>query len=246
MENSFAEGYAVGVGNSERNSGGFFGNDGIWAILLLALLGNGGWGGGYGLGSGRGASELSGYQLGRLATTNDVASGFSTSEIMSDLNSIILGQATMQNFINQGFAGVNATVNQGFAGVNNSICTLGYQNAQLINGLSRELGDCCCKTQTAIADVKYSNERQTCDIINAINAGNQRLVDIYTSDKIDTLNRKLASAEAEALTYKNNAYLISQIKEPCPIPAYITPNPNCCYNYAVTGYGYGSREGCGF
>ena len=246
MENSFAEGYAVGVGNSERNSGGFFGNDGIWAILLLALLGNGGWGGGYGFGGGRGASELSGWQLGRLATTNDVASGFSTSEIMSDLNAIILGQATMQNFINQGFAGVNATVNQGFAGVNNSICTLGYQNAQLINGLSRELGDCCCKTQTAIADVKYSNERQTCDIINAINAGNQRLVDIYTSDKIDTLNRKLASAEAEALTYKNNAYLISQIKEPCPIPAYITPNPNGCYNYTVTGYGYGSREGCGF
>ena len=137
----FAEGYAVGVGNSEKNSGGFFGNDGIWAILLLALLGNGGWGGGYGLGSGRGASELSGWQLGRLATTNDVASGFSTSEIMSALNSIILGQATMQNFINQGFAGVNATVNQGFAGVSNSICTLGYQNTQLINGLSRELGD---------------------------------------------------------------------------------------------------------
>lgn len=247
MENSFAEGYAVGVGNSERNSGGLFGNDGIWAILLLALLGNGGWGGGYGFGGGRGASELSGWQLGRLATTNDVASGFSTSEIMSDLNSIILGQATMQNFINQGFAGVNATVNQGFAGVSNSICTLGYQNAQLINGLSRELGDCCCKTQSAIQDVKYANERQTCDIINAINAGNQRLVDIYTSDKIDTLNRKLASAEAEALTYKNNAYLISQIKEPQPVPAYITPNPNCCYNYAVTGYGYGSREsGCGF
>ena len=150
MENSFAEGYAVGVGNSERNSG-FFGNDGIWAILLLALLGNGGWGGGYGLGGGRGgASELFGYQLGQVATTNDIASGFNNSAVLSSLNDIKLGQSTMQNFINQGFAGVNATVNQGFAGVNNSICTLGYQNAQLINGLSRELGDCLTSSNKSI------------------------------------------------------------------------------------------------
>lgn len=248
MENSFAEGYAVGVGNSERNSGGFFGNDGIWAILLLALLGNGGWGSGYGIGGGRGgASELFGYQLGQVATTNDIASGFNNSAVLSSLNDIKLGQAQAINYNNQGFSGLAQVINSGFSGVDKAICTLGYNQASLVNGLSRELADCCCATKGAIADLKYSNERQTCDIISAITAGNQRLVDIYTSDKIDTLNRKLASAEAEALTYKNNAYLISQIKEPCPIPAYITPNPNCCYNYAVTGYGYGSREsGCGF
>ena len=226
-----------GYGNGLGFGGGW---EGLIGLIIAASLFNGN---GFGFGGGRGGygGDFAGWQMGRLATTNDVASGFSTSEIMSDLNSIILGQATMQNFINQGFAGLNATINSGFAGVNNSICTLGYQNAQLVNGLSRELADCCCKTQSSIADVKYANERQTCDIIAAINAGNQRLVDIYTNDKIETLNRKLASAESEALTYKNNAYLISQIKEPCPIPAYITPNPNCCYNPFGFGYGYGAN-----
>lgn len=228
--------------NSGYNNGLGFGGgwEGLIGLIIAASLFNGN---GFGFGGGRGfGGDFTGWQMGRLATTNDVASGFSTSEIMSDLNAIILGQAQMQNYINQGFSGVNATVTSGFAGVNNAICTLGYQNAQLVNGLSRELGDCCCKTQSAIADVKYANERQTCDIIAAINAGNQRLVDIYTSDKIDSLNRKLATAEAEALTYKNNAYLISQIKEPCPIPAYITPNPNCCYN--PFGFGYAAPT-CG-
>ena len=31
---------------------------------------------------------------------------------------------------------------------------------------------------------------------------------------------------------------------PCPSPAYVVPNPNCCYNYNVAGVGYGSN-GCG-
>ena len=86
------------------NNGGMWGQDGIWAILLLALLGNRGFGfgGGYGGGSYGTSEGAFGWQLGRLATTNDVASGFSTSEIMSDLNDIILGQS-------QGFASVQHT-----------------------------------------------------------------------------------------------------------------------------------------
>ena len=42
-------------------------------------------------------------------------------------------------------------------------------------------------------------------------------------NEINTLRLK-ASQEAQ------NAYLISQLKAPCPIPAYTVPNPNCCYN----------------
>ena len=108
------------------------------------------------------------------------------------------------------------------------------------NTLAHQISDCCCTTQRAIDSVNFNASKNTCDIIQAINAGNQRLLDVYTSDKIDTLNRKLATAEAEALTYKNNAYLINQIKTPCPIPAYTVPNPNCCYTQA------NACSGCGF
>lgn len=213
------------------NNGMFNGNgDWIWAFLLFALIGNNGWGG------------FGGGSRGNCATQADLSAGFANSEIMSDLNDILLGQASMQNFINQGFAGVNATVTNGFAGVNNAICTLGYQNQAGFNALGNQLASCCCDIRTELMQNRYLNEKQTCDILAGQNAQTRAILDYLTGEKIDTLNRKLAVAENEALTYKNNAYLISQIKEPCPIPAYITPNPNCCYNYGVTGFGYGN--GC--
>ena len=219
-----------------NNNGFGFGNgwEGIIGLLVVAGLFGGGWGG-FGFGGNRG---------GNCATVQDVASGFSTSEIMSDLNDIILGQATMQNFINQGFAGLNNTITTGFAGVNNAVCTLGYQNQAGFNALSTQLAQCCCDTRSAIADVKYSNERNTCEIINAINAGNQRLVDIYTNDKIETLNRKLSTAEAQLSNNAQSRYIVDTVLDklsPCPKPAYITPNPNCCYNYGV----YPVNNGCG-
>lgn len=124
-----------------NNNNGFAG--GWEGLIALALVfGNGGLFGN-GFGGGRG-----GY--GSPATVQDVASGFSTSEIMSDLNDILLGQASMQNFINQGFAGVNATVTNGFAGVNNAICTLGYNTQAGFNSISREIADCLTSSKKSM------------------------------------------------------------------------------------------------
>ena len=224
----FIEGEVPYVGTNNNNNGW---NDWSWIIGLAVVGGIFGNGWGFGNNGGRG---------GNCATVQDVASGFSTSEIMSDLNDIILGQATMQNFINQGFAGLNSTINTGFAGVNNAICTLGYNQATLVNGLSRELADCCCSTKGAIADLKYANERQTCDIISAINAGNQRLVDIYTNDKLEALRAENVALKGKISDDYQADRIINKLS-PCPSPAFIVPNPNCCYNYGV----YPVNNGCG-
>ena len=243
------------INTGQGYNNGWGNNGDWWAIILLAALfgwgGNGGFGfgGGFG-GRGFGGSEVLGYELGKVATTNDVASGFSTSAIMSDLNDIKLGQAQMQNWINQGFSGINTQLLTGFHGVDNSICTLGYQSAQLANGLSRELADCCCATKNMILENRYLNEKQTCDIIGAITAGNQRLVDMYTSDKIDTLNRKLATAEAQLSNNAQSRYITDTILDklsPCPRPAYITCNPNTGLTYPAgyTQANFGGSGCCG-
>jgi hypothetical protein len=129
------------------NNGGMWGGDGIWAILLLALLGNRGFGfgGGYGGGAGFVSGDALGYELGKVATTNDVASGFNNSAVLSSLNDIKLGQATMQNFINQGFAGLNTSILTGFHGVDNAVCTLGYNMATGFNTLGHQISDCLNK-----------------------------------------------------------------------------------------------------
>ena len=216
--------FPVYSGTNNNNNGW---SDWSW-IIGLAVVG-GIFGNGWGFGN-------NGNRGGNCATQADLSAGFANSEIMSDLNDIILGQASMQNFINQGFAGLNTTISTGFAGVNNAICTLGYNQAALVNGLSRELADCCCTTKGAIADLKYSNERQTCDIISAINAGNQRLVDIYTNDKIEALRAENVALKGKLSDDYQADRIISKLS-PCPSPAYIVPNPNCCYNYGVTNFG---------
>lgn len=208
-------------GNNNNNGW----NDWSW-IIGLAVVGGIFGNGGFGFGNG----NRGGYAS--PATVQDVASGFSTSEIMSDLNDILLGQASMQNFINQGFAGVNATVTNGFAGVNNAVCTLGYQNQAGFNALSTQLAQCCCDTRSAIADVKYANERNTCDIIQANNANTRAILDYLTGEKIAGLQAENAGLKAQISNDRQSAYLLNELK-PCPKASYIVPNPNCCYNYGV-------------
>lgn len=211
-------------------------NDWSW-IIGLALVGGLFGNGGFGFGNG----GRVGYGCGTPATVQDVASGFSTSEIMSDLNAIINAQT-------QGFAGLNTAIAnststlgynmlQGFHGVDNAVCTLGYNTQAGFNALAAQMAQCCCETKGAIADVRYANERQTCDIIQAINAGNQRLVDIYTADKLDALRAENAVLRGQISDDKQADRIISRLA-PCPTPAYVVPNPNCCYpTYGVATCG---------
>ena len=232
QDDSFATGYAVGRDSTNGYNSGFgFGGgwEGLIGLVLVAALFGGGWGG-FGFGGNRG---------GACATQADLAAGFNNSAVLSNLNDIILGQSQMQNFINQGFAGLNQTVTSGFAGVNNAICTLGYQNQAGFNALSNQLATCCCDTRAAIADVKYANERNTCQIIDSQNANTRAILDYLTGEKISALQSENAGLKAQISNDKQSAYLLSELKE-YPKAAYIVPNPNCCYNYGVTGFGYGN------
>ena len=215
------------TGNSNNNGGFGFGSgwEGLLGLIVVAGL-FGGWGG-FGFGGNRGGSP---------ATQADLSAGFANNSILSNLNDIILGQAQMQNFINQGFNGVQNTLTTSFANLNTNLCSLGYNQAQLVNGLSRELADCCCSTKGAIADVKYANERNTYSIIEANNANTRAILDFLTNEKIEGLRAENTALKGRISDDYQADRIISKLS-PCPSPAYIVPNPNCCYNYGVTNYG---------
>lgn len=202
-------------------------NDWSWIIGLAVvggIFGNGGFG--FGNGGNRGA----------CATQADLSAGFNNSAVLSNLNDIILGQATMQNFINQGFAGLNATINSGFAGVDNAVCTLGYNTQAGFNALSTQIAQCCCDTRSAIADVKYSNERNTCDIIRASQDNTRAILDYLTGEKIASLQAENTALKGRISDDYQADRIINKLS-PCPSPSYIVPNPNCCYNYGVVPFG---------
>ena len=179
-----------------------------------------------------------------MATQADLAAGFNNSAVLNNLNDLKLGQAGIQQTLCQGFNGVNTAILQGFNGVDNAVCTLGYNVQSGFNGLSRQIAECCCDTRAAIADVKYSNERNTCDIIRAGQDNTRAILDFLTQDKISTLTAENQALKFQASQTAQNAYIgatvdagiaeiIRRTGHDYPIPAYITPNPNCCYNYGV-------------
>lgn len=214
---------------SSGNNG--FGSNG-WGDLaaLIVVAGLFGWGnGGFGIGGGN--------RGGACATQADLAAGFANSEIMSDLNSII-------NALTQGFAGINTAVAnatstlgfnmaQGFHGVDNAVCTLGYNMQSGFNALGHQISDCCCTQSRNIDSLRYDMAKGFCDIARAGQDNTRAILDYLSGEKIASLQAENAGLKAQISNDKQSAYLISQLREPCPIPAYITPNPNCCYNYGV-------------
>ena len=226
----YYEGNISDLTTGSGNNGGFgFGGgwEGLIGLIIAASIFNNGPFGN----SGRG----------NPATQADLSAGFANNSILSNLNDIILGQATMQNFINQGFAGLNSTITTGFSGVDNAVCTLGYNTQAGFNSLAHQIADCCCTTQRAIDSVKYENARNTCDIIRAGQDNTRAILDYLTGEKISSLQSENAGLKAQISNDKQSAYLISQLREPCAVPAYVVPNPNCCYNYGV----YPVANGCG-
>ena len=237
MDNGFAEGYAVGQGNA-NNSGwgnGAWGAEWLWIIVLFALFGNNGWGFG-----GNGGGNNIGYELGKVATSNDVAVGFAQNATLSSLNDLKLGQAGIQQTLCQGFSGVNASIMQAQNGIQNAICQLGYEQQ-----------NCCCQTQRAIDGVNYNLAQSTCNVTNAINNSTRDIIDsqrdgtnailnFLTQEKISSLQAENAALTAQLSQNAQTRTLIDTLR-PCPQPAYITCSPY----QSIYGVGYNNNCGCG-
>jgi len=168
-----ATGYALG--RDSGSEGGFGGNGAWWVVIILAVLF--GWGR-----NGLGGTNT-GYDLGKTATTNDVASGFANSSILNGLNDLRLGQAN------------------GFAGVEKSIGDLSYR---------QQLG--FCEINRNIDSVKFENSKNTCDIINNANANTQKLLDYLTQNEITSLRTQLQSAQFQLSQLSQTASIVSQLK----------------------------------
>ena len=234
-------------GNNGRN-GGAFGDDWAWIIILLLCgWGNGGFG--YG-GNGQGTIR------------EEISYGFDMNGIENGIRGIQQGLCdgfyAMNTGMLNGFNGIQSTLCQGFSGVNDAItqstiadmqsdfalqtainnATVGI-TAQLTN-MAADNAACCCDLRTAIAtqgcDTRRAIADSTRDIIDSNNAGVRSILDFLTQDKIATLTAENQSLKFAASQAAQNNYLVAALREPCPIPAYVVPNPNCCYNNCNTTF----------
>lgn len=211
MDGEFATGYAVGQNNGNNCNNGW--NDGWWILLLLLC----GWGNSNNGWAGNGGGNMLGYELGRVATTNDVASGFSTSAIMGNINDIMLTQQS-------GFANVQQTLCQGF------------------NGINQAIGDCCCQTQRAIDNVNFNMQKNTCDLQRSIDCVGDRIINYMTQQELANLRDQVQTYRFRESQSAQNAYLVDQLR-PTARPAYLTCSP---YESSFGYFGNRSGNcGCG-
>lgn len=234
-------------GRNGNNDG--FGDNGSWWVIIFLIFAFMGWGrNGNGFGGGNGSGATDNYVL---------ASDFATiqRQLSDGFNDLTAQSRYIQNGICDGFYAMNTSLLNGFAGTNNAIMTNGYETRNAINSVSSQLADCCCKTQSAIQGVNYNLATNTCnlqntmnmntrDIVDTVNANYRALHDEIVANRIEDKNAQITAQQNEinalrlsASQSAQNSYLLSELK-PCPSPSYIVPNPNCCYNYQVTG-------GCG-
>ena len=187
---AYIEGEIPTVVTSNGGNGGFgngfFGSDGIWAILLFAMIfgwGNNGWGGNGGNFGGGCGNML--YDINQ--NTNR---GFDQSAIISGLNGIqgALSDASV--------ARCNSTttllqaINSGFAD-----SAMAFQN-------------CCCENRLGIADLKYTIATENCadrqalnegvrDIIASNTANTQAILDKLCQQEIDAKNDLISTLRSQ-------------------------------------------------
>lgn len=214
---------AVLTGGTGRNNDAW-GGDGWWIILFLLICGWGGYGAGWG-GNGGGANSpaFQGY-----ATRADVNDALATQGIESGIQNI---------------------------------------STQLCNGfntLGSQLANCCCDLKQGQGEINYNLAMQTnvlqntmnqnanalqsqlCngfrDVIDAQNAGTQRIIDTITQDKIQSLQTELQSAQLQLSNAAQTTNIINALR-PTPTPSYPVMSP---YTSIInpTGFTFGVN-GCG-
>lgn len=251
------------VGNNNGSGFGGYGNgDWAWIIVLFLIFGWGrnGFGGGFGGNGGVGDNYI-------------LATDFATIERKLDSisNGICDSTFALNNTINTGFFGVQNSLTQGFAGLNTALLQGNYalssQLADCCCGVKTQLADCCCRIERGIDGINYNNALQTSalqqtlcnntrDIIENANANYRAIHEELVANKLEMKNDRIAEQQNEinALRLKasqeaQNNYLISQLGDKCPVPAYVVNGPtpvnfpvNCCGTF--NGYN-GCNNSCG-
>lgn len=162
--------------------------------------------------------------------------------LQSDISN--LGMNAMQNTF-----GITQAINA------DTIANMQNTNAlsQQLNNMAATNAQCCCENKNLItssfADLNYNLASQACqnrqvvnegvrDIIDNTNASMRSILDFLVQDKIETLTAENATLKGQISQNLQNAYLVEQLSNKAPIPAYVVQNPYAGTNYTGCGCQY--------
>lgn len=254
----------TGANNNSRGNGGFGDDWAWIIILLLAWGNGGFGFGNNGGGNGGGGSRYVGYPCATQLDVRDAVDqqtliskldnqtyGLADSTYALN-NAIVTGFHGVDNAIctlgyqNQaGFTALGSQLAQCCCDTQRAIADSVTQGVMNTNTLSSQLAACCCDLEKANMQNRYDAQSYNNNTLLAIDKLGDRIIDFMTQDKIATLTAENQSLKFAASQANQNAFitanqeaqtaeLIRRLSEPCPVPAYVVPNPNCCYDARVS------------
>ena len=199
---------------------GFFGGDGIWAIVLIALLFNNGGFGGWG---------NNGYN--NLATTDYISSEFT------------------QRDINGGFQNQSNLISNGFSDLSTNICSLksdvleNRYAAQLSAcNTQRDILNQTNELNTNLLTTALQNQatmdKCCCDLRAQGIENTQKILDVLNQNTIDSLRSEVNDLKNTITANGIGTSIVNQVR-PYPIPAYPVSSPYVgLYNGGFYGNGF--------
>lgn len=230
------------------NNSGWGDGNGWWVLIILFAI-FGGWGNnGYGTnggGSNGGATVV--YETGA-----GMQRGFDTSQIITKLDGINSGICSLGYDQLAQMNGINSNIMQTGFGLQQGLNAMNIAQMQNTNALSTQLANCCCENRQGQADIKYAMATDTCAITTAVNQAAQNIMQNSNAnyrqlhdenvqiqmqamrDQLAAKDQLITSLNLAASQANQNNFIDSKIDalydklSPCPSPAYVVPNPNCC------------------
>ena len=198
---------------------GFFGGDGIWAIVLIALLFNNG---GFGFGN-------NGFN--NIATTDFVSSEFT----QRDING---GFQNQSNLISNGFSdlatnicGLKSDVLENRYAAQLSACNTQRDILNQTNELNTNLLTSALQNQATM-------DKCCCDLRAQGIENTQKILDVLNQNTIDSLRSEVNDLKNTITANGIGTSIVNQVR-PYPIPAYPVSSPYVgLYNGGFYGNGF--------
>ncbi len=253
MGNDLLTGFLAGQsdnnGNNSGNGGGFFGNEGLWAVIILAIIF--GWGNGNGFGGrnggGNGGDNVTVVPYPAPGCFGGFGGGYPTEAVLQralDTQTIIgkLDGATQglcdgfyatQNGIN----GLGTTIMQTASQAELARCQQQAALMQQLYNQSFQNQQCCCETQRLIertsCDAAYAAATNTANIIQNAHNDTDRVLAKLDAIESSRKDQKIAEQAAEIQAYRQNATFSAML------------DANTAEILRRSGWNQGCGNGCG-
>ncbi|MBO7079497.1 MAG: hypothetical protein J6W64_06785 [Bacilli bacterium] len=221
--------YPVFYGNNGYGNNGIFGGDGIWAIVLLALLfNNGGWGG------------FGGNN--QVATTDFISSEFTQRDISQLSNTTTNGFGNISTQLCNCCSDINSNIANGFYNTATNLCNL---RSDILMGNANTQRDILLQTTQLENQLGMTSlqglarlDSCCCDIKQAIREDGEATRALITQNTIQDLRDRLNQAKDVISDREQTDTILSRL-QPTPTPAYLVSSP---YQSLIST---GITNGCG-